>query len=221
MEMIHHINIAVHVTAGIFALLTGIAAIIVNKVAAKHRQLGRYFMWLMVIVISTALAGVFVFQRNTFLLVITMLSGYNCFSGIRTIRRNGKRPVFLDYLAVLLIIAAASYYLYFINSIGFYWSPVIIYTTIGSLFMVAIYDLLRGGMSNRLRKKIVLYEHGYKMVSALSALASAFGGTVLPQFKPYSQFMPSLIGLSCIIIIFIRMGNKPLPGQRKSTLQVN
>lgn len=221
MEAIHHINIVIHVTAGIVALLAGLAALIINKGDYRHRRLGRSFMWMMVVVISTGLTGVFVFNRNTFLLVITMLSGYNCFSGIRVIWRGGKRPVLLDYMVALTIMAAAGYYLYFISNIGLYWSPVIIYSTIGSLFLVAIYDLLRGMMSDGLRKKAVLYEHVYKMLSALSALTSAFGGTVLPQFKPYSQFMPSVIGLSCIIIIFIRLGNKQLSFQRKSTLQVN
>ncbi|SHN10528.1 hypothetical protein SAMN05216311_105179 [Chitinophaga sp. CF418] len=219
--MIHHINIAIHVSTGILALLSGLAAAIFNKQVKKHRWLGRYFMWMMIFVIITGLAGVFVFKRNTFLLVITMLSGYNCFSGIRTIRLQGQKPAFVDYLAPVMVMAAAVYYLYYVYAMGLYWAPVIIYATIGSLFMVTIYDLCRGMMPDNTRKKAMPYEHVYKMLSALSALASAFTGTVLPQFKPYSQFLPSMAGLTCIIIIFIRLGNRQLFYKRAKVLQAD
>lgn len=218
MEMIHHINIAVHVTAGILALLTGLAAAIFSKRVKRHRRLGTYFMWMMIIVIITGLAGVFVFKRNTFLLVITLLSGYNCFSGIRTIRLSGRKPGVIDYPAPVVVLAAAFFYLYYVYSSGLYWTPVIIYSTIGTLFLVTIYDMGRCLMPVSVLKKAVLYEHVYKMLSALSALASAFTGTVLPQFKPYSQFLPSVAGLTCIIIIFIRLGNRPLFYRRHEVL---
>ncbi|PSL23058.1 hypothetical protein [Chitinophaga ginsengisoli] len=221
MEIIHHINIAVHVSAGILALLSGLAAAILNKQVQQHRMLGKYFMWMMVFVIITGLAGVFVFKRNTFLLVITLLSGYNCFSGIRTMRLSGRKPGFIDYLAPVMVMSAAAYYAYYVYASGLYWAPVIIYATIGSLFVVTIYDLCRGIMPAHTRKKLMLYEHVYKMLSALSALASAFTGTVLPQFKPYSQFLPSMAGLTCIIVIFIGLGNRPLFFKSTKVLQAD
>ncbi|SDH47950.1 DUF2306 domain-containing protein [Chitinophaga filiformis] len=221
METIHHINIAIHVSAGILAMLCGLAAAILNKRVKTHRILGRYFMWMMIFVIITGLAGVFVFKRNTFLLVITLLSGYNCFSGIRTMRLAGEKPVFIDYLAPVMVMAAAAYYLYYVYAMGLYWAPVVIYSTIGSLFLVTIYDLCRVIMPANARKKAMLYEHVYKMLSALSALASAFTGTVLPQFKPYSQFLPSMAGLTCIIVIFIRLGNRSLFFKSTKVLQAD
>jgi hypothetical protein len=40
----------------------------------------------------------------------------------------------------------------------------------------------------------------------VSALASAFTGTVFPQYKPYSQFLPSVVSFSVTIAIFIWLG---------------
>jgi len=208
MEILHVINIAIHVTAGSIALLTGLVALSVKKGGKTHLLSGRIFTWMMGIVILTGLMGVFAFKRNTFLLVLTLLSGYNCFSGIRALKLAGKKPEAPDHWAPALVMAAAVYYLYYIHSIGLYWSPVIIYSTIGALFLITIYDLSKALFPVSLLKKAVIYEHIYKMVSALSGLASAFTGTVFPDHKPYSQFLPSVLGLMCIIVIFIRVGNK-------------
>jgi uncharacterized membrane protein len=218
MEILHVVNITTHVIAGTIALLTGLAALSVKKGGKSHLLFGRVFTWMMVIVIVTGLTGVFAFKRNTFLLVLTLLSGYNCFSGIRAVRLGGKKPGGIDYAAPLVVMAAAVYYLYYIRSIGLYWSPVVIYSTIGALFLVTVYDLFKALMPVMLLKRTVIYEHIYKMVSALSGLASAFTGTVFPDHKPYSQFLPSVLGLLCIIVIFIRVSNKPLSLKRNPIL---
>lgn len=221
MEIVHHLNIGIHVIAGILALITGIAAVIVSKRSSRHRQLGRFFMYLMIVVIITGLAGVVMFNRNHFLLVITLLSGYNCFSGIRAIRRFGQPPILLDYIVPLVALSSGAYYLYYVQHAGLYWAPVIIYSTLGALFIVCAYDLSRGLMTARMRSNMVMYEHVYKMFGALSALFSAFTGTVLPQYKPYSQFLPSMVGLTATIIIFILLATRRLSFQRKTALQIN
>ena len=89
METLHVINIATHVVAGTIALLTGLVALSVKKGGKNHLLFGRAFTWMMGLVILTGLMGVFAFKRNTFLLVLTLLSGYNCFSGIRAFSRGG------------------------------------------------------------------------------------------------------------------------------------
>jgi hypothetical protein len=208
MQPLHHLNILLHVIAGSIALLTGLIALIVRKGSVIHIRSGRYFMRMIIVVITTGLIGVFVFKRNNFLLVITLLAAYNCFSGIRVIRLRGRRPGVIDRIVPLTVIAAALYYLYYISSIGLYWNPVIIYSTIGALFLVTGYDLCKIFFSKSQLQKASGYEHVYKMVSAFSAITSAFAGTVFPQYQPYSQFLPSVIGLAYIIVIFIGFSNK-------------
>ncbi|MDB5156354.1 MAG: hypothetical protein JWR50_1061, partial [Mucilaginibacter sp.] len=205
----HTINIATHVPAGSLALIAGLTAAVVSKTGKWHVRFGRYFMWMIIVVILTGLFGIFVFNRNNFLLVITMLSGYACFSGIRSIRLNGQKPKLLDCLVPILAIASAMYYLYYVFALGMYWSPVITYSTLGTLLLLAMYDLLKTVLSVTFLKKAIMYEHAYKMITALTAIASAFIGTVFPQYKPYSQFMPSVTGVVCIIIAFVWLSNKP------------
>ncbi|WP_432712404.1 hypothetical protein [Pedobacter sp.] len=208
MENIHQLNIVTHVIAGTIALLAGLTAAVVKKGGKRHVQYGRFFMWIMVVVILTALIGVFVFKRNTFLLVITLLSGYTCFSGIRSIKLRGQKPTLLDGVIPIFVMASSIYYLYYIHSLGLYWSPVITYSTIGALFLVTCYDLLKFLMPVHVLFRAMIYEHIYKMMSALSAIASAFSGTVFSNYKPYSQFLPSVMGLIFIIVTFIYYSKK-------------
>ncbi|GLU51354.1 hypothetical protein [Dyadobacter frigoris] len=208
MEKLHLANLTLHVIAGSTALLTGFAAVFAKKGLGKHVLFGKYFMWMIVVVIITGLFGVIVFNRNSFLLVITLLSGYNCFSGIRSLKLRGQKPETFDYVIPLLVMISAVYYLYYLNSNGLYWSPVIIYSTLGALFLVSGYDLCKWFIPVHFLEKAIMYEHAYKMISALSAISSAFSGTVFPDYKPYSQFLPSVAGMIYIIITFILLSKK-------------
>ena len=201
--MMHTINIIIHVLAGILALATGFIAISTIKGGQKHIRFGGYFIKMISVVIITGLIGVLIYQRNSFLLVITLLSGYNAFSGWRVIRLAGHRPTSIDYIIPVLVFASGIYYVYYIRSISLYWSPVIIYSTLGALAMITIYDLSRFFMPVKTLRKKMRYEHIYKMISALTGLTSAFIGTVLPHYQPYSQILPSVIGLVFIIITLI------------------
>ena len=83
MEILHKSNILLHIITGSLALLLGLLALLSVKGAKVHNTTGKYFLGFMSIVILTGLIGVFFFGRNTFLLVITVLSGYVAFSGYR------------------------------------------------------------------------------------------------------------------------------------------
>src|ERR1700733_14317879 len=126
LSVIHKINIAVHIAAGSSALIVGLIAIIASKGKKLHRLTGRLFLILMTIVILTGLIGVFVFGRNTFLLVITVLSGYQAFSGYRVIKAKSNIPKFTDIFVCIISLVSVLYFLYYFKSIGMIWSPVII-----------------------------------------------------------------------------------------------
>ena len=213
MNIIHQGNILIHILAGTIALIAGFAAIISIKGGKLHRRSGKYFMRTVIIVIITGLIGVFIFNRNNFLLVVTLLSGYTCFSGIRAIRLQGKKPGVYDLIVPIIVMASALYYLYHITTIGLFWAPAVVYPTIGALFIITIYDLTKMFLSRVFLTKAMMYEHVYKMVSSMIAITSAFTGTVLPQYKPYSQLLPSLFGFVYIFIIFIRLSKKTGAGK--------
>lgn len=202
LSILHKSNIILHVSAGSLALLTGIFILLFKKQGRIHRKSGRLFLILLGIVIFTGLLGVFVFKRNSFLLVITVLSGYMGFSGFRAIRNRSNIPQAIDIVMALLALASVSFFIFYFNAIGMIWSPVIIYSTVGYLLMAVGYDLGRYLLSTKTYGQLWLYEHILKMVSAFSGLLSAFAGTVLPQYQPYSQFLPSVLG-SLIAIAFM------------------
>ena len=208
MTSLHSLNIIIHVLAGVVGLVTGFLAIGTRKGGKNHIKSGRIFLKIITVVILTGLIGVFVFHRNTFLLVITLLSGYTAFSGIRALRLHGNKPVCADYIIPILVLSSGIYYLYYIKSIGLFWQPVIIYSTLGALAFVTVYDLLKFFIPVSVLQKLYVHEHVYKMTSSLIALVSAFTGTVLPQFKPYSQILPTVVGFVYIIVIFILMAKK-------------
>jgi uncharacterized membrane protein len=191
---LHHSNIILHITAGSVALIAGIIILLANKGGRLHRNSGKIFLILLAIVIFTGLVGVFVFKRNSFLLVITVLSGYLGYSGYRTLKTRSNQPKMTDIGIALLSVLSVCYFLYYFKSIGMIWAPSIIYSTLGYLIAVVTYDLGRYFIPVAVYANLWLYEHILKMVSAFSGLLSAFTGTVFPQYQPYSQFLPSVFG---------------------------
>lgn len=199
MEVLHQANILVHIGSGTAALLMGIMTLVARKGGRFHRRLGKVFLWLLVIVIITGLLGVFVFGRNTFLLLITVLSGYMGFSGYRILQTRSNQPKLLDVGIALLAVATVLYVLYYFRSIGMIWAPVVMYSSVGYLVFIVTWDFVRYLIpaARYANANIWLYEHILKMVSAFSGLLSAFSGTVLTQYQPHSQYLPSLL---CFLI---------------------
>ena len=212
----HQANIILHVITGTTALVLGLIALLSVKGSPLHRTSGRYFLIFMSIVILTALIGVFVYGRNTFLLVITVLSAYVAFSGFRILITKSNVKHSMDISVALISLGALGYFLYYFKSIGMIWAPVIMFSTIGALLLVVTYDFIRYLIPAETYQKhrIWIYEHIYKMTSAFSGLLAAFSGTVLEDYQPHSQYIPSLLGI-CIIFGFMiyvaRYGLRKLP----------
>ncbi len=201
METLHQVNIYTHVATGTSALLIGLIALLSLKGGKVHNKSGRIFLWLIGVVILTGLVGVFIFGRNTFLLVITVLSGYVSYSGFQILKTKTNKARTVDIAIAILALLVLAYFLYYFRSIGMIWSPIVIYSTVGALMLVILYDFLKYLIPEGFYKsnKIWLYEHIYKMVSAFSALLSAFAGTVLVDYQPHSQYLPSALGMWVII----------------------
>ena len=216
MEIVHKSNILIHIITGSIALLLGLIALTSTKGAKVHNTSGKYFLRLMSIVILTGLIGVFAFGRNTFLLVITVLSGYVAFSGYRVLLTKSNTPKRIDILVAIISLLTVAYFLYYFKSIGMIWSPIIIYSTVGALLFIITYDFVRYLIPRKkyIKHRIWIYEHIYKMTSAFSALLAAFIGTVFEEYQPHSQYLPSALGMLIIVgfIIYVyKYGLKKLP----------
>jgi hypothetical protein len=191
---IHILNIIIHISSGLIALLLGFIALISKKGKKLHIKSGKYFLVFLCVVVITGLIGVFIFKRNTFLLIITVLSAYYGFSGYRNIQNKTNNPKIIDIFIPLVSLISVAYFLYYFKSIGMYWSPVIIYSTIAALLMIITYDFIRYLIPKKDYKNMWFYEHILKMIGAFTALLSAFSGTVFENYQPYSQFLPSVLG---------------------------
>ena len=210
-EFWHKINIIVHVSTGVIALFLGIIALSTPKGKRAHKNTGKIFLCFLGIVVFTGLLGVLVFKVSQFLLVLTVLSGYNAYSGMRVLKNKTNQIYRQDILVALFSVSTGIYFLYYISSIGMIYSPIVIYATLGTLFSIVLYDLLRYLIPSKKYGNLWLYEHIYKMVSAFTALLSAAAGNVYEEFQPHSQYLPSLFGILMaigFIVYFYRKNNK-------------
>lgn len=209
---LHLSNIIVHVISGTIALIVGFVILLKKKGTSLHRKLGYLFMSCMIIVVTTGAFGVIIFKRNLFLLLITILAGYNTYSGFRILKEKTNRFYVKDLLAMLAAFIIAVIFIYYLKLIGFYWNPVVIYSGVGYLLLVVSYDIFRYFIPLSRYGNLWRYEHSSKMISAMGALLSAFVGTLLPDYKPYSQILPSLLMTLLMIFfnikIYIRLKKK-------------
>ena len=200
--MIHEINILVHVTAGTIALIIGVIVLFYYRQTTKHKRFGRYFLYLLALVVVTGFSGWLFFRSNSFLLMLTLLAGYVGYAGFRTIRLRERKGNKWDALIAIMTLTTGILYLLWLRGGDGNWSPSVIYSTLLALALVTVYDLLKYFWLHPAIKGWWLYEHIYKMLSAFSALLSAFVGTVLPDYHPYSQVGPSAVCV-WLIVFFI------------------
>ena len=75
----------------------------------------------------------------------------------------------------------------------FPWAAGVVYSILGTLVAVAVYDLARFTFPKRWFKTLWLYEHLVKMNGWHGSILSAFSGTVLWAWHPYSRVAPTML----------------------------
>ncbi len=107
--MTETVLVLTHVGAGVTALVVAPVAMLTRKGGGAHRRWGRIYFWAMFVIFITALA-VLLFRPNVFLFIISILSFYGAFSGVRSLRRKrpeqGERAARLDWGAASLALLA-------------------------------------------------------------------------------------------------------------------
>jgi hypothetical protein len=201
--MFHQVNIGLHVLSGTAALIMGVLAIVLNRHPGIHRRLGIGFLYLLGVVVSTGFVGWLLFRSDPFLLMLTILSGYEGFAGYRVIQTREKHPATLDLLVAIVALGMGLLYVFYLSATKAGMSGAVVKSTLVALMIVTIYDLMKYFFTHRYVKSWWLYEHIYKMIAALSAILSAFVGTVADDnFRPWSQLGPSVICV-WLIVFFI------------------
>jgi uncharacterized membrane protein len=101
MDPLFRTLLALHVAAGLTALLSGLVAIASPKGRTLHGRSGRLFHGAMVAVALTAVA-LSALKGQRFLLHIGLFALYQVHAGLRSIRNKGLRPAAQDWAGLAL-----------------------------------------------------------------------------------------------------------------------
>lgn len=201
MASVHLLNILVHIGAGALALGLGVIMLMRRKGTAVHRRWGRVFYWLGGTVVATAALGALLFRPDVALGSITLLVGYLLVSGWRALKLRGARPGALEVLFSLAALATAVWLIVAVAAgEPTIWKPAVTRPIAGGLIFWSLYDLSRQILPRRWFARIWKLEHGVKLFNVIGGLASAAAGTVLADFKPWSQVGPSAVFVVWILL---------------------
>jgi len=203
----HNLNIYLHIGFGVVAILLAIIQLVTQKGGERHKFIGRLFMRVFSAVIVTAALGAFIFNSRPFLAILTISAAYSCIAGYRVLKLKGNRPLFFDNMLSASGISICSIFAIAVDSSEYIMAPVIVYSALGALSLICIYDLMRMILPLKWLRSAWLAEHIYKMVSCLSALLSAAGGNL---FASSGAIGPLLAIVSCLILaaLFIFMSQR-------------
>lgn len=219
----HLANIAVHVLAGVTAILCGTVAILSVKGGKIHRRAGMAFIFAYVVLVATAVIGVLIFEFRAFLAVATVASSYDVFAGYRSLHLRGRRPRPLDVALSLIALLAPMAFVIAMRALHKPWSPALTWSVLGGLMALATYDLFRLVLPLSWLRRVWLQEHLYKMMAAFIAAVATGATTIFPQWSPWSALVPVIAGESLMVYFLIayrsskaRGGFSPVASSLKS-----
>ncbi len=192
MSSIHTVNILVHVTAASLAMVAGLIVLSLPKGDLRHRIGGRITLSLAGLGITAALIGAFVFRGRVDLMGVSVLTSYQIWSGLRSLRlKDGGRQL-VDVLPALILFGLGLGVLYIYRRGGaFHWGSGLVYATVGGMTFYGGWDLLRTAFPLGWRLWLNPAEHGYKMTSLIGALVSVACGTLLKENAVYASLTAS------------------------------
>ena len=209
----HTANVVVHVLFGALALVLGLVQLVTRKGGASHRARGRWFLGSVWIVVGTAATGIVLFRPRADLVAVTLLTAYWARSGLRALRVRNVGPVAQDALVSVCALVASVLLVLYLQTVRVPWAPAVVYSTLGTLVLLSLYDLARFSFPARWFETLWLYEHLVKMIGAHGSVITAFSGTVLWAWQPYSQLVPSTLWVAAMIGFVVRLARWREPGR--------
>lgn len=203
----HIINISLHVLAGMAAILIGFTILSKTKGVDLHRKLGKIFCYLGLIVCGTAVLGLVVFRFLPLFAVLTLFVLYQLFSGWRVIYTKSNGPATVDAVVTMVATAIAILLMQVVLN-EFTENKVIIFSTLGALAFILIYDSVRWLFPLGWYNFLWRYEHSYKLISSLFGMLSALVGNTVRIGQPWSQIIPSILGFIFISYFFYKLYNE-------------
>ncbi len=197
------LNAVIHIAAGAIALLIGLVPLLSAKGGRAHRRFGRFVVGLGAIVVITALISVVFDDAPMALAAVTLSAGYQYVGSLRALALHDRGPGWPDALLACGAVALAVWMLIQGKPGGASWPPALAYGTLGFLSFVVIYDLSRYAWPQLWLRRIRPLDHGLKMTGFYFAMASAGAGNLLRDWQPWSQVLPSAIGVTVMAVFAI------------------
>ncbi len=208
------INIVIHVFAGTVGLIIGFVLLARKKGDSTHRKWGKIYAFFVFVVCLSAAIGVTAFRFLPLFAVLTVLVFYQLISGWRVIYTKGSGPKLIDGIITFIGIFATVALVPILFANAELANPSVLYSSLGALITILFYDVVRWVFPKNWHKTLWKYEHVYKLVATLFGMVSAFVGNVVRFGQPYSQILPSIIGILIILGFFVKIyrgQNKDLP----------
>jgi len=130
---------------------------------------------------------------------------YQLISGWRNVYTKGSGPDVFDAIWTLFGIIGGIALVPILLANMENTSPSVLYPSLGALGIILTYDAIRWLFPKYWHKTLWQYEHVYKILSTLFGMLSAFVGNVVRFGQPWSQMLPSAIGILFIIWFFFKI----------------
>jgi uncharacterized membrane protein len=192
----HLLNLLIHVGCGIAAIAVGVVILAGEKGDARHRRLGRRFAWLTLGLCASAVTGNLLFRFIPVFAILTVLVLYQFLGGWRAVYTRERGPGLFD--AALTACAATCAFGLAPIVIAAGESTAVAYSTLGTLAFVIGYDICRWLFPAHWHATMWRYEHVYKTVASLFGMLSAASGNLIRVGHPWSQLLPSAMGIATI-----------------------
>ena len=200
---LHLVNVVLHVSAGVLALLTGAVPLLTRKGGPVHRRAGRVFAWIGAVVLVTAAIGDVFFHSPPALVAASVAAGYGYLSSLRALALRSRGPGWVDAALAVAGLGACVLLWILMGPGTASWTPAIGYSTIGYVAALAVYDLSRFAWSDAWLRHARPLDHGLKMTGAYFAMMSAGVGNLVRAWQPWSQVGPTILGFIVMIVLTI------------------
>jgi uncharacterized membrane protein len=213
LHAMHNTNIVLHIAIGTFGILIGLWIMLMPKGNALHQKRGRWFLIAIGGVVLTAIIGLTFFRYMPVFAVLTIVIGYQTWSGVRAIKNKQHGPKPMDALVTLLAVVLLSVAGYTLlntpaSQIGAPSMALKIAALSGGVLLLT-YDTLRWTFPRHWHATLWQYEHTYKMIASVSGLVSAVTGNVIRVGQPWSQLLPILFFSILIVVEFWKIATRP------------